>query len=81
MEDSHFVLHSESGNQLTTYNGEDMQTYYNMLRPTKYENNDFYIRWVDLNTSDIINYWCREPAKFHHDLSIVYTTRIHKDVN
>lgn len=61
MDDSHLVLHSESGDQLTTYYKECMQTYYKILRPTKYANNYFYIKWVDLDTNNIIKSWCREP--------------------
>jgi len=66
MDDSHHVLRSESGANFTTYYGEDMHTYYKMESPTKYANIDFYMRWVNLTTSDIIKYWCQEPANFYH---------------
>jgi len=58
MDDSHLFLRIESGGQLATYYGEDMHAYCNILRPTKYANNKFYIRWADLDTSDIIKPWC-----------------------
>ena len=32
MDDSHLMICSESGSQLTTYYGEDMQTYYKIQR-------------------------------------------------
>jgi len=57
MDDSHLVLHNESGGQLATYYGEDMQTYYKMLRHTEYANTNFYTKQDDLNTSDTIKSW------------------------
>jgi len=57
-----------------------MQAYYKMQMPTKYDNNDFYARWDELDTSDIIKSKCQEPAKFHHHPSVVYLTSILKGV-
>lgn len=54
MDEYHLVLRSESGGHLTTYFGEDMKTYHNMLRPIEYENDNFNMRWDNLDTSDII---------------------------
>lgn len=74
MDDSHLVLHSESGRQLATYYGEDMHIYYNMINPTEYENVNLYRRWATLDIVDVIKSWCREPSKFHHHPSTVYRT-------
>lgn len=57
-----------------------MHTYYKMESPTKYANIDFYMRWVNLATSDIIKYWCQEPANFYHQPYAVYLTKILMDV-
>lgn len=46
MDDFHLVLCSESGSDIATYYGDDMQTYYKMIKPTKYENDNFYMRWA-----------------------------------
>lgn len=52
-----------------------------MIKPTEYENDIFYMRWVDLDTSDIIKSWCQDPTKFHYHPSAVYLINILKDVN
>ena len=74
--DSHLVICSKSGGHLSTYYGEGMKMYYKIFRPTKYANDDFYIRWVDLDTSNIIKSQCQEPAKFLHHPYVVYPTNI-----
>lgn len=56
MDDSHLVLQSESGGHLTIYHGEDMQTYYKMLKPTEYVNDNFYRRYPTLETIDVIKH-------------------------
>lgn len=80
MDYSNLVLHSKSGGQLTTYYREDMKTYYKRLKPTKYENDYFYMRWLDLDTSDIIKSWCHDSTKFHHCMYVVYPTNILRDI-
>jgi len=80
MDDSHLVLRNESGGQLTTYYGDEIQTYYKMKRSTEYATNDFYTIWFDINTSDIIKSWCREPAKLLHCPSTIYLSMILRDV-
>lgn len=80
MDDSHLVICSESGGQLATYYGEDMQIYYKMINPTKYANDNFYMRWAHLNTSDVIKPWCQEPTKFRHHPSTVYQKKVLRNI-
>lgn len=54
MDDSQLVLCSESGKHLATYYGEDMQTYYKMLKPNKYANDSFYKIQDNLDTNNVI---------------------------
>lgn len=80
MDDSHHVLHSENGGQLTTYSGEGMQTYYKIVKPNEYANDKFYMRLETFNTSDIIKSWCWDPNMFFHHPSAVYPINILRDV-
>jgi len=78
--EGHLVLQSESGGHLTTYYGEDMNTYYKMLKPIEYANDNFYMTWTHLDTSYVIKSWCREPTKFCDHPSAIYLTNILRDV-
>lgn len=80
MDDSHIVLWNESGGQLTTYIGGDMQTYYKMFKPTEYANDEVYTRVETLDTTDVIKTWRWEPSMFFHHPSIADLTKIHIDV-
>jgi len=56
-----------------------MHKYYKMLRTAKYVNIDFYTRWADLDTSDIIKSWCQNLVRFLHFPSTFDLTNIIRD--
>lgn len=80
MDDSHLVLRTESGSHIATYYGEDMHTYYKMLKPNEYENENFYTRWATLDMTDVIKQLFQEPYNFFCHPSVIILKKILRDV-
>lgn len=80
MVNTNLIQRSSRGSDISTYHGNDMNSYYNMIKPNEYANTHLYVTWENINTKEIIKSRCQELARFCDRPSTIYPNRTLKKV-